>query len=194
MEGFTNLPKIWKPPKTSGRQKGDKKHNSYEFFPFPMVQQPLWARAKSLSSLHDHTPHSVRPLWTTSPTQRPLPDTTWHSQGTDIHAPGRIRTRHPSKWAAYADPRLRRRGYWNIHMAHPRILGATVKDSVSRATWCPRPGSPDLLWLSQWHYWECSTTESKSSIARMEKSWINVVSICSSVYVDRCSFILLLPI
>jgi hypothetical protein len=35
-----------------------------------------------------------------SPTQRPLPDNTQHPQETDSHAPGRIRTRNPSKLAA----------------------------------------------------------------------------------------------
>jgi hypothetical protein len=35
-----------------------------------------------------------------SPTQRPLPDHKQHSQDTDIHAHGRIRTRNPSKKAA----------------------------------------------------------------------------------------------
>ena len=47
-----------------------------------------------------------------SPTQTPLPDKTQHSQDTDIHAPGGIRTRNPSKRAA-ADPRLRQRGHWD---------------------------------------------------------------------------------
>jgi hypothetical protein len=35
-----------------------------------------------------------------SPTQRPLPDNTQHSQETDIHAPGGIRNYNPSKRAA----------------------------------------------------------------------------------------------
>jgi hypothetical protein len=46
-----------------------------------------------------------------SPTQRPLPDNTQHSQETDIHAPGGIRIHNPSKLAA-ADPRLGPRGHW----------------------------------------------------------------------------------
>jgi hypothetical protein len=45
-------------------------------------------------------------------TQKPLPDNTQHSQQTDIHAPGGIRTRNPSKRAA-VDPRLRPRGHWD---------------------------------------------------------------------------------
>jgi hypothetical protein len=43
-----------------------------------------------------------------SPSQRPLPDNTQHSQRTDIHGPGGIRTRNPSKRAA-TDPRRRLR-------------------------------------------------------------------------------------
>jgi hypothetical protein len=44
-----------------------------------------------------------------SPTQRPLTDKTQHSQETDIHASGGIRTHNPSKREA-ADPCLRPRG------------------------------------------------------------------------------------
>jgi len=48
-----------------------------------------------------------------SPTQRPLPDITQHSQETNIHAlTGGIRTRNRSKWAA-VDPRLRPRCHWD---------------------------------------------------------------------------------
>jgi hypothetical protein len=39
---------------------------------------------------------------------------TQHSQQTDIHAPGRIRTRNPSKRAA-TGPRLRPLGHWDQH-------------------------------------------------------------------------------
>jgi hypothetical protein len=47
-----------------------------------------------------------------SPSQRPLPDNTQHSQEIDIHARGIIRTHNPSKRAA-KDPRLRPRGQWD---------------------------------------------------------------------------------
>jgi hypothetical protein len=48
--------------------------------------------------------------WMTGPMQRP--DNTQHSQETDIHARGGIRTHNPSKPTA-ADPRLRPRGHWD---------------------------------------------------------------------------------
>jgi hypothetical protein len=48
----------------------------------------------------------------TSSSQRTLPDNTQHSQETDIHAPGGIRTHDPSKRAA-ADPLLRPDGHWD---------------------------------------------------------------------------------
>jgi hypothetical protein len=59
-----------------------------------------------------HTPHSVGLLWTSD---QPVAETsTWkHSQKTDIHGPGGIRTRNRSKRAA-ADPRLRPRGHWDL--------------------------------------------------------------------------------
>jgi len=47
-----------------------------------------------------------------SSSQRPLPDSTQHSQQTDIHAPGEIRTHDLSRRAA-VDLRLRPRGGWN---------------------------------------------------------------------------------
>ena len=46
-----------------------------------------------------------------SPSQRPLPDNTQHSQERDIHVPGGIRTRNCSKLSA-ADPRLIPLGHW----------------------------------------------------------------------------------
>ena len=45
-------------------------------------------------------------------TQRPLTYNTQHSQQTDIHAPGGIRTRNPCKRAA-ADRLLSFRGHWD---------------------------------------------------------------------------------
>jgi hypothetical protein len=58
-----------------------------------------------------HTPQSVGLLWTRD---RPVAEnSTWqhkHSQETNIHAPGGIRTRDPSKHSA-TDLRLRRRGH-----------------------------------------------------------------------------------
>ena len=47
-----------------------------------------------------------------SPSQRPLPDNTQHSQQTNIHAPGGIRTHNLSRRAA-EDLRLRPRGHWD---------------------------------------------------------------------------------
>ena len=49
--------------------------------------------------------HSVGPLWKSGASQKPLPDNTLHSQHTDIHAPGRIRShtiparKRPQTWA-----------------------------------------------------------------------------------------------
>jgi hypothetical protein len=59
-----------------------------------------------------HTTPGKTPLDEWPVRRRHLPDNTQHSQETDIHAPGGIRTHNPNKRAA-ADPRLRRRGYWD---------------------------------------------------------------------------------
>ena len=50
-----------------------------------------------------------------SPSQRPLLDNTQHSQQTNIHAPGGIRTHNLSRRAA-KDLRLRPRGHWDRHL------------------------------------------------------------------------------
>jgi len=47
-----------------------------------------------------------------SSSQRSLPDNTQHSQETEIHATGGIRTHNLSMRAA-ADPCLRLRGHWD---------------------------------------------------------------------------------
>jgi len=56
---------------------------------------------------HSELPHSVGPGRVLDMSQRPLPDNTQHSQQTDIHAPGGIRTPYPSKGGA-SDPYLDR--------------------------------------------------------------------------------------
>jgi hypothetical protein len=57
------------------------------------------------------TPHSVGLLWTRD---QLVAEISQHSQETDIHALGGIRTHNPSKRAA-ADPRLRPYGNWDRH-------------------------------------------------------------------------------
>ena len=69
-----------------------------------------------------------------SSSQRPLPDNTQHSQLTNIHAPGGIRTHNLSRRAA-ADLRLRPRGYWDrlktVHTATKQtLLSAFYKDTT----------------------------------------------------------------
>ena len=84
---------------------------------------PLWrygpTRAMAFSFLRflDHThndaPQSVGLLWKSDQlVAETLPDNTQHSQQTDIHAPGGIRTHDLSKLVA-ADLRLRPRGHWD---------------------------------------------------------------------------------
>jgi hypothetical protein len=63
-----------------------------------------------------------------SPSQRFLPDNTEHPQQTNIHAPGRIRTRNPSKRSA-ADPRLRQLGRWDR-------LDRPIKHTKFKGTHC----------------------------------------------------------
>ena len=74
---------------------------------------PQWARASSFTRILDHTQRRTTvgrirlQEWSA---RRNIQ----HSQQTDIHAPGGIRTHSLSRRAA-ADPRLRPRGHWDRH-------------------------------------------------------------------------------
>ena len=64
--------------------------------------------------------------WVIIPSQRPLTDNTQHSQQTDNHAPGGIRT-HSLNWGAAANLRLRPHGHWIgkeiLHFVNLLIMG-----------------------------------------------------------------------
>jgi hypothetical protein len=95
-----------------------------------MAQQPLVGQGLlsfEASRSHSDTPHSAGLLWTSDqPDAETLPDNTQHSQGTEIHAAGGIRTRNRRKLTA-ADPRLRPRGHWDGHtMLYYTILHCTT--------------------------------------------------------------------
>jgi len=92
--------------------------NDISFF-FPMALRPNAGHDLliiEVSRSHTTAHHS---RWDSSgrminSSQRPLPDSTQHSQHTNIHAPGGIRTHDLSRRAA-ADLRLRPRGHWERH-------------------------------------------------------------------------------
>jgi len=69
------------------------------------------------TALHDHThldiTHLVGVLWAGDQSDADLHPTKQDIHKTDIHAPGEIRTRNPSK-AAAVDPRLRQRDHWHL--------------------------------------------------------------------------------
>ena len=79
-----------------------------------------------------HTTVGRTPMdeWSSS-SQRPLPDNTQHSQKTNIHAHGGIRTHDLSRRAA-ADLRLRPRGCWDRHI---NVLTFVWK--LKGITFCP---------------------------------------------------------
>ena len=85
---------------------------------FLTVRHPQWTMASSSLRFRDHTQtHNTRQdsPGQFDPSQRPVPDSTQHSQQTDIHALGGIRTYDPSKRAS-ADPRLRRKPYMPVYL------------------------------------------------------------------------------
>ena len=66
-----------------------------------------------------------------SPSQRPLPDNTQHSQHTNIQALGGIRTQDRSRRAA-KDLRLRPRGHWNRHSYVSDVMNMYVGKLLER--------------------------------------------------------------
>ena len=91
------------------------RNNIYIYF-FPVVLRPNTSKgllilevSRSRTTTHQSRQDSSGRV--TSPSQRPLLDNTQHSQQTNIHAPGGIRTHDLSRRAA-ADLRLRPRGHW----------------------------------------------------------------------------------
>ena len=61
---------------------------------------------------HSNTPHSVELIWTSYQPDAEISNNTQHSQGTDIHVAGGIRSHNPIKRVA-SDPSLRPRGHWD---------------------------------------------------------------------------------
>ena len=103
-------------------------HYSYVICLFFWRYNPLWLYFHSplagfsllvfeASWSHTTTRHSREDSsgWVINPSQRPLPNNTQHSQQTNIHDPGGIRTHNLSRRAA-EDLRLRPRGLWDRHV------------------------------------------------------------------------------
>ena len=97
---------------------------------------------------HTHTPRDFSGRGFGS-TQRPLPDKTSHSQGTDIHAVSGIRTRNPSKLAA-ADQRLRPRGHWD---RQGNILLVNMSDNGIRMCGLKDVSSSDTGHIGRYDHW-----------------------------------------
>jgi len=74
-----------------------------------------------------------------SSSQRPLPDNTQHSQQTDIHAPGGIRTHNLSRRAA-VDLRLRPRCHWDRQRKYGEEKRIRPRHKIQRQFPC-RPAS-----------------------------------------------------
>jgi hypothetical protein len=91
-----------------------------------------------------------------SPTQKFLPDNTQHSQQTDSHASGRIRTRNPRKRAA-ANPRL----------STTRTPGTADREPLGESP-VPVPSCPSQMnWsgIKSWPYlWELSSMSDWSEV------------------------------
>jgi hypothetical protein len=104
---------------------------------FFVARQPSSHLSSSLSSLWDHThldtPHSVGLLWTSDQSDAK----TWQhtTLTTDIHVPGGIRTRNPSKQAA-ANPRFSSRGHGHgmaifiVHACSTPFSAMTLKQKA----------------------------------------------------------------
>jgi hypothetical protein len=80
------------------------------------AKRGLWPRSRGFVITHNDAPQSVRLLWTSD--QIVAETSTWqHTQQTNIHFPGGIRTHDRSRRAA-VDIRLRPRGHWDRPLWH----------------------------------------------------------------------------
>ena len=96
-----------------------------------MTQQPL--ADQSLFIIEASRSYSIGLLWMSDQSvKRPLPANTQHSQQTNIHALGGIRTHNPSKREA-TDLRVRPRGLWDS------LLNSSSIHSAVRLTTGPKP-------------------------------------------------------
>jgi hypothetical protein len=112
-----------------------------------IARQPPVDQGLLIIEIHHHT-HTHHTRYDSSgrvfsPLQRPLPNNTQHSQETDIHAPGGIRTCNPSKRAAADECNL----YPSIFISWPDFLqdweGRPLSDIHWPTTWQRRPRVAD---------------------------------------------------
>jgi hypothetical protein len=91
-------------------------YGSHGFHFVFMAQQPIVGQDLHIVEVlwsHSDAPQTVGLLWTKDqPNVQTSTRKAQHSQETDIHVHGRIRTRNPSK-RAVANPRLRPSGHWD---------------------------------------------------------------------------------
>ena len=80
--------------------------------PWPPHSRGLFFSRSHTATHHSRQDSSGRVI---SSSQRPLADNTQHSQQTDLHAPGGIRSHNLGRRAA-VDLRLRPRGHWDRHL------------------------------------------------------------------------------
>jgi len=127
-----------------------------------------------------------------SPSQRPLPDNTQHSQQTNIHASGGIRTNNLSRRAA-KNLRLKPRGHWDRHLLplrpkylpqhpipeHPqlRVPPATCETKFHIHT----KQQANLQFCVSWSsYFKIAVKKAKNSALNKDK--LSLSSVCSSLF------------
>jgi len=139
--------------------------SSFFFLSFFWRDSPQWIRASSFTKFLDHTQWRITVGRTSldewsAPSQRPLPDNTQHSQQTDIHAPGGIRTHNLSRRAS-AERRLKPRGHWDRAQVPPTCITINV--------WPPQGGNNYLLTytMQQSPSWEANRFSASQEILRI---------------------------
>ena len=113
-----------------------------------------------------------------SSSQIPLPDNTQHSQQTDIHAPGGIRTHDLSKRAA-ADLRLRPRGHWDRPNREVNVEIIDINTALTAA-------SIVNIWIRQLIVVGVSCTDFCQDCTKQKK---NREKISSLLFLNRVIFI-----
>jgi hypothetical protein len=155
---------------------------------FSMAGQPSWVFSLLRFEYHTQTQHTIGLL---STSDRPFAETSAYniqqSQGTNIHAPGTIRTCTSSKRAA-ADKRLRPRGhrdrqpmlYNHIYFVfHPCYLILATEGVVKWNTLSHRPKSSTYM-----HNINSFKTQYSSAIDSIQ-FMLTVHNLCSPAFKSR---------
>jgi hypothetical protein len=121
-----------------------------------------------------------------SSSQRPLPDNTQHSQETDVHAPGGIRT-HTLRGRAAADPRLTPRCHWDWPFSFKAMnYDYCINSSVNQEPCCAVTTSTVHVYLYNRSSTRSLLNESSDHVTRGHEFESRSLVVISTRHIQEC--------